>query len=268
MITIITISYNETKAIAKTIESVLSQDYTDYEYIIKDGGSTDGTVEKAESFRKAFEEKGISYRIISSKDRGIYDAMNIGVSEAHGEWTAFMNAGDEYFSKHVFSDIFGKRGWTGTDLIFGDTAEEEYGELHYFRKCPELIEKRMPFSHQSVFARTKLLREFPFDLKWKIGADYDFLLKAYKSGKKFRDSGVLIAKISKSGVSSIKLKDTYLETIAIKKERGVPVPDEKQMKKELLSVSLRQFGMDHFPDFLKYYIRKIQRKMRKQAKVT
>ncbi len=268
MITIITIAYNEAKSISKTIESVLSQTYTDYEYIIKDGGSEDGTAEKAESYRKAFEDKDVSYRVISSHDRGIYDAMNIAVSEAKGEWTAFMNAGDEYFSDHVFADIFARRNWTGTDLIFGDTAEEEYGELHYFRKCPELIEKRMPFSHQSVFARTELLMEFPFDLKWKIGADYDFLLKLYKAGKRFMDSGVLIAKISKSGVSSVRLKDTYLETIAIKKERGVPVPDEKEMKKELISVSVRQFGMDYFPDFLKYYIRKVQRKLRKQGKVT
>lgn len=267
MLTIITISFNEINSIGNTIESVLSQDYTDYEYIIKDGGSTDGTKEKAESYSKLFKEKNIKFKLISSRDRGIYDAMNIAVSEAEGEWTAFMNAGDQYFSDHVFSDIFLRGDIADADLLFGDTAEEEYGELHYFRKCPELIEKRMPFSHQSVFAKTALLREFPFDLKWKIGADYDFLLHVYKEGKKFKDTGVLIAKISKSGVSSLKLKDTYLETIAIKKERGVPIPDEKQMKKELISVSMRQFGMDHFPDFLKYFIRKIQRSMRGQRRV-
>ena len=267
MITIITIAYNEEENIERTIKSVLSQDFTDYEYIIKDGGSSDGTAEKAESYRELFERKGVAYKVISSKDKGIYDAMNIAVSEARGDWTAFMNAGDEYFSDHVFKGIFANNDWRGTDLIYGDTAEEEYGELHYFRKCPELIEKRMPFSHQSVFARTELLRQFPFDLKWRIGADYDFLLKCHKAGKKFADSGVLVAKISKTGVSSLKLKDTYLETIAIKRERGVEIPDEKEMKKELISISIRQFGMDNFPDFLKYWIRKVQRKMRKQKRV-
>ena len=267
MLTIITISYNEKDSIGNTIESVLAQNYTDYEYIIKDGASTDGTAQKAESYRSRFEEKNIKYKVISSKDKGIYDAMNIAVSLSEGEWIAFMNAGDEYFSADVFKSIFEGKDLKGVDIVFGDTAEEEYGELYYFRKCPELIESRMPFSHQSVFARRELLQEFPFDLKWRIGADYDFLLKCHKAGKKFADSGVLVAKISKTGVSSLKLKDTYLETIAIKRERGVEIPDEKQIKKELLSVSIRQFGMDYFPDFLKYFIRKIQRTMRGQKKV-
>ena len=267
MITVITISYNEEKYIKDTLESVLSQDYTDFEYIIKDGGSTDATVEIAEGYRPAFEKKGISYRIISAKDKGLYDAMNIAVRESKGEWINFMNSGDSYFSKDVLSKVFDGRNWSGSDLIFGDTAEEEFGELHYFRKCPELIEERMPFSHQSVFASRELLLKFPFDLKWKIGADYDFLLKGYRDGAVYSDSGVLIAKVSKTGVSSMKLKDTYLETIRIRRERGVRTPTDEEIKKSMWSLNLRQFGMDYFPSWLKYCIRKVQRKMRGQKKI-
>ena len=267
MITIITICYNEEKYISATIESVLSQTYTDFEYIIKDGGSTDGTKRVTESYREDFEKKGISYRIISEKDNGLYDAMNIAVREAKGEWINFMNSGDAYFSDSVLSKIFEGRDWSASDLLFGDTAEEEFGEFHYFRKCPELIEQRMPFSHQSVFAKKELLEKYPFDLKWKIGADYNFLLQGYKAGAVYSDTGVLIAKVSKTGVSSVRLKDTYLESIAIRRERGIATPSDEEIKKNMWSINIRQFGMDYFPGWLKYWIRKIQRKMRGQKRV-
>ncbi len=267
MITVITVCYNEEKYIAATIESVLSQTYPDFEYIIKDGGSADGTVKIAESYRSCFEERGIPFKLISEPDKGLYDAMNIAVKQASGEWINFMNSGDCYFSKNVLSDIFEKNDWSSSDLLFGDTAEEEFGEYHYFRKCPEKIKERMPFSHQSVFARTRLMRSFPFDLKWKIGADYNFLLNAYTAGCMFSDTGVLIAKVSKTGVSSVRLKDTYLESIAIRRENGIETPSDEEINKQMWSINIRQFGMDYFPGWLKYWIRKVQRKLRHQKRV-
>ena len=127
MISVITISYNERDSIRGTIESVLGQTYHDFEYIIKDGGSSDDTVSIARAYEKAFVEKGIKFRLITARDKGIYDGMNAGVAEACGEWINFMNAGDEFFSNDVLEKVFKNRDWSGTDLIYGDMAEEEFG---------------------------------------------------------------------------------------------------------------------------------------------
>lgn len=267
MITIVTVCFNEKENIAATIKSVLSQDYSDFEYIVKDGGSADGTYEIIRSFEPQFIIRGIAFSCISGSDRGLYDAMNIGTEAASGKWINFMNAGDRFYDRKVLSKIFDGSDYAGTDLIYGDALENEFGEYYYFRKCPELIEKRMPFSHQTVFASRKLLMEYPFDLDLKIGADYNFLLKAYKAGRIFTDSGVLTAVVTKNGVSSVKLRDTYIESIKIRRNNGIPQPSDDEIRKSLRFVNLKQFGMDHFPAWLKYIIRRIQRVSRHQKRV-
>ncbi len=267
MVTIITVCYNEKDTIEATMNSVWIQDYPDLEYIIKDGGSDDGTRELIRGFQERFERKGISMRFIEGKDHGLYDAMNRAVEEASGDWINFMNSGDRFFNETVLSDIFAGRSYDGTDLIYGDALEIEFGEYYFFRKCPELIEQRMPFNHQTVFASKQLLTEYPFDPRFPICADYHFLLRAYRSGKRFTDSGVITAVISKDGVSTVRLKETYLESIRVRRESGIPQPSEEEIRKELRFVSLKQFGMDHFPGWLKYGIRKLQRFLRKQPRV-
>ena len=267
MITVITVCFNEKKNITDTVESVFAQDYGDFEYIVKDGASDDGTLDILNGYSERFRERGISMRIISAPDRGLYDAMNTAASAAEGSWINFMNAGDRFFNSKVLSDIFGGHDYEGTDLIYGDALEKEFGEYYYYRKCPELIESRMPFNHQTVFASKALLMKYPFNLQLKIGADYDFLLRVYKAGKAFRDSGVLTAVISKDGISTVRLRDTYLESIKIRRDNGIPQPTEEMIRKELRFVNLKQFGMDHFPGWVKYCIRKIQRKIRHQKRV-
>ncbi|MCR4892038.1 MAG: glycosyltransferase [Lachnospiraceae bacterium] len=289
MVTVITVCFNEKKGIRPTMNSVLAQDYRDFEYIIKDGGSVDGTREIIESYRKRFARKGISLRLVSGPDRGIYDAMNLAVREAKGDWINFMNAGDRFYGPNVLSQIFtcNKEGGCAqkagkhkgeadrqaadseeaVDLIYGDTAEEEFGELHYFRKCPEMIEERMPFSHQSVFVRREHLIAHPFRLRYPIAADYDFLLTLHKEGKVFADTGVLVAVVTKTGKSSLRLKDTYLESIRVRRSHGITVPGGGELRKKLLWMDIKQFGMDYFPAPLKYMIRKVQRRLRGQKRV-
>lgn len=267
MITIVTVCFNEKKDIVQTLESVLTQDYSDFEYIIKDGGSTDGTAALIDSYAGRFIQRGIKFRFISGRDSGLYDAMNTAARDAEGEWVNFMNGGDRFFDDHVLSSIFSGRDYTGTDLIYGDALEIEFGEYFYYRKCPELIESRMPFSHQTVFASRELLREYPFDTGLRIGADYNFLLKAYKAGKKFTDSGVLTAVVTKSGISTVRLRDTYLESIKIRRDNGIVQPSDDEIRRSLRYVNLKQFGMDHFPSFLKYLIRRVQRLVRHQKRV-
>ena len=267
MITVVTVCYNEEKNIASTISSVLDQTFTDFEYIIKDGGSDDDTVRIIEEAKNAAKKKGIDYRVISAKDSGLYDAMNIAAKEARGTYIIFMNSGDVFFDRDVLKNIFEGKDHTGVDLIYGDAVEVEFGEYFYYKKCPELIEERMPFNHQTVFASRELLKEMPFDTELKITADYDFLLKAYKAGKVFKDSNVVTALISKDGVSTVRLKDTYLESIRVRERYGIKQPGKEEIGKHLKTVSLKQFGMDHFPRWLKYCIRKVQRMIRGQKRL-
>lgn len=96
LISIVTVSFNSEKTIRQTIESVLNQTYTNIEYNIVDGASTDRTVEIATQYKDDFEAKGIKYIITSEKDKGIYDAMNKGIARSHGEIVGLINSDDWY----------------------------------------------------------------------------------------------------------------------------------------------------------------------------
>lgn len=95
---IITASYNSEKTIDKTIESLLNQNYTNFEYIIIDGNSKDSTLEIIKSFEQKFKEKNITYKFISEPDKGIYDAWNKGIKLSEGEWISFLGSDDYYLS--------------------------------------------------------------------------------------------------------------------------------------------------------------------------
>lgn len=118
--TIITICLNMEKEIGKTIDSVLHQTCTDFEYIIKDGISKDRTVGIAESYAPAFAERGIPYRILVQPDKGIYDAMNQATCEAQGEWVLYMNAGDMFASSDVLRMAEQSGKLETADIVYGD----------------------------------------------------------------------------------------------------------------------------------------------------
>jgi len=104
-ISIITICFNSEKTIAKTIESILEQDYQNIEYLIIDGASKDGTMKIVNSYKKKFNQKGIEYVISSEKDKGIYDAMNKGVGKASGDVVGILNSDDYYAAPDVLSHV-------------------------------------------------------------------------------------------------------------------------------------------------------------------
>src|SRR3989344_1701590 len=112
-IRIITVVYNAKSLIERTIKSVLSQTYTNIEYIIIDGGSSDGTLEIAEKYQHDIAV------ILSGKDNGIYDAMNKGLSTATGDFVLFLNAGDELYSTEIISKIL---SLGDADVYYGNTA--------------------------------------------------------------------------------------------------------------------------------------------------
>ena len=111
-VSIVTVTYNSEETLGATMESVLGQTCTEIEYLIVDGASTDGTVAVAESYRERMERKGIRLRIVSEKDRGIYDAMNKGIRMATGDVIGILNSDDWYEPDAVETVLteFGKGG--------------------------------------------------------------------------------------------------------------------------------------------------------------
>ena len=264
ILSVITVCFNAGRSIIRTLESVLAQEYKDFEYIVKDGGSVDETLEILSGYEDRFRQAGIPFRIESEKDGGIYDAMNRAVRLSKGKWINFMNAGDCFYSKEVLALIFKKSNYVNDGILYGDAIEYEYGHYYRFRKSFKDIEYTMPFSHQSAFVNRELLIRYPFKTEYPIAADYDFLLSMYKKGYHFRDTGVIVCIISKDGVSSLKLYDTFYETLKIQRSHDVALPSEEKLKRSLKVSELKQYVMDHFPDIVKKQIRRLQWALRGQ----
>lgn len=196
-ISIITVCYNCKNDIEKTILSVINQTYTNIEYIIIDGSSTDGTLDIITKYKKQ-----ISI-IISEPDKGIYDAMNKGIALATGDWINFMNAGDTFYNNTVLEDIFSNNNYPA-DIIYGH-VEYDYGFTKVIKKPAPInsITRYMGFSHQSTFVKTNIMKDHPYNLHYKIIADYDFFLSRYKEGYIFKEIPNIVATYERAnGVSS------------------------------------------------------------------
>jgi glycosyltransferase involved in cell wall biosynthesis len=190
-VSIVTVSFNVVNTIENTILSVINQTYPNIEYIIIDGGSTDGTVD----IIKKYDDK-ISYWI-SEPDNGIYDAMNKGIDNATGEWINFMNTGDCFVNNEVLSKIFTNEYTKNIGVIFGDSLNVLEGEKYYYISKPFYKAKQYcpekGICHQSIFVKTPLAKKYKFDLRYKISADYDMVYKIYKDYIKFYYINIPIA---------------------------------------------------------------------------
>ena len=266
LVSVVTVCYNGEKSIKRVLDSVLCQKFDNFEYIIKDGGSTDRTKEIIEGYKRKFKKRGSPLTYVSKKDEGIYDAMNKAVSLCRGEWVQFMNADDRFYNSYVLSNVFSGKDYEGADILYGDALEQEFGQYYYYPKRMGEIESRMPFSHQSSFVRRRVLEKYPFNISYKIGADYDFLLTAYKEGLSFQDVNTIVSVVAKEGVSTVNLYDTFVESMEIRKRHGIFLMTNKEYKRVLIFVRLKQIGMDYFPKWLKFCIRKVQRIMRGQQR--
>jgi len=180
-ISIITPCFNSKRYIEATIKSILQQEYSNIEYIIIDGGSTDGTIDIIKKY-----DKKIAYWI-SETDRSMYDAINKGLIKASGEIIGILNSDDILFDNKTISyiaDSFNKH--SNTVGIFGDLITfNEYNKK--YRKVFKVSFKSLLISgkgtflpHPTVYLRKEIYQFFFYDLKYKYAADYDFLLRILK----------------------------------------------------------------------------------------
>ena len=264
LFTIITVCYNAEKEIKRTIESVLAQTYTNYEYLIVDGMSKDSTVDVAESYRKEFDKKGITYTIQSEKDTGIYNAMNKATELANGKWLLFLNAGDRLVDEQVLQEV-SKYDCEKTSVLYGDVICSMHD---IYKKVPagalNGLKNGMVFCHQSTFILKEKMSIYRYNENLRIGADYDFICRCYKAGEKFKKIDVVVSVFELGGTSSNPIKH-MLEKLEIQKKNSFITEEEYEiavaiwMKKERF-YKMRSMIENLIPNSVVRWIRKIKYK--------
>lgn len=170
-LTIITINYNNRDGLQKTIDSIVCQTWRDFEWIVIDGGSTDGSKELIEQYKHYF------VYWCSEPDKGVYNAMNKGIVKAQGEYLNFMNSGDVFYSNHVLNDVQDCLNQNKADFLVGNTLYvDQYGREKWHRFSPLEITASFLFStalcHQSTFIKRELLLNEPYDETLKYVSDW------------------------------------------------------------------------------------------------
>jgi glycosyltransferase involved in cell wall biosynthesis len=212
-LTVVTIVYNNVRDIERTVLSVLKQTYPNIEYLVIDGDSTDGTLELLKKY------EGRLAKLISEKDKGIYDAMNKGLTLATGDYILFMNSGDEIYASDTVENIFSSA--TDADIYYGETEmfNEDWKSIGQRRhKAPESFiwkdfKYGMSISHQAIYIR-RSLTEF-FDPQYKLSADIDWIIKAAKKAVKIVNTRMYVAKYLVGGMSKKKHRQSLIERFHI-----------------------------------------------------
>lgn len=201
-LSVITVNYNDRDGLLSTIQSVVGQSLKDYEYIIIDGGSTDGSVEVIRQ-----NEECLTYWI-SEPDSGIYNAMNKAIKVASGEYCIFMNSGDCFYTSDVIENAL--PCLDGTDIVYGNTHYTD-GKIRYSKDEPDLFSFFYVscWCHQSTFIKTDLLKKYLYDDSLRIVADWKFLLQTVIKGNcTYKAVDLNISLYDITGISSTN-KDLY-----------------------------------------------------------
>lgn len=237
-ISIVTVCYNSEKTIARAIESVISQKYSDLEYIIIDGGSIDSTCEIIRKY-----EKEISYWL-SEPDKGIYDAMNKGLDAATGDVIAFLNS-DDWYADNTFSYVERYFEENDVDLISGGIYFVKGGKISTTNSWkPEEIDDyffNIGFPHPSVFAKKNLFKMYgSFDINYKIAADYDWMLRVCLAETKVLSVKECFTYFSYGGMSTLKRYD------ALKEQYKSAMHHMERYRKEYLRKRLQKYYEEEF----------------------
>ncbi|MGM9778844.1 MAG: glycosyltransferase family 2 protein [Prevotella sp.] len=206
-ISIITICFNNEKDIRATIESVVNQTYDDIEYIIKDGGSKDGTMAIVNEYKDRIS------KIISCPDKGIYDAINQGIKAATGDVVGLIHAGDQLYDRYVIAKIADHFEKNDIDVSYGHSKiYNEKGKVVRVNKSPEYTKslcRRGWFpSHQSIYVKRKVFEKYGYyDTEIGWAADYQwFILLFYVQNLRIKRLDAFIVRFAIGGTSTSNYK--------------------------------------------------------------
>lgn len=234
LLSIITINYNNLVGLKRTYDSAVCQTFKDYEWIIIDGGSNDGSREFIEEHQDKF-----TYWC-SEPDKGIYNAMNKGIAKASGKYLNFMNSGDAYHDKNVLSSVFSKDLSSDADVLYGNYFDVyEDGQI-IPQQLPDVLNfaflMRRPINHQSTFIRQELFSDELYDESYRIIADGKAFMKWMMQGKKYSHLNTFVADFYMGGAHN-----QNAETIALERKRIIDetVPESIRVVAEQLEAERR-----------------------------
>lgn len=208
MFSVIVVCRNSLSMLMHTLENIKCQTYRNFEIVVVDCDSTDGTKEYLNSSK-------LVSQFISEPDSGVYDAMNKGARMARGEWLVYINAGDAFYNTNVLLDAE-RRLKPSSDIVYGDVVVNYEGFERVIRAndVNKLI-YGMICCHQSMFIKKRLMEKQPYNLGYKIVSDYDFLLGAFLSGSKIQYIDMVVAKFLPGGLSERKRIARDIEVIKV-----------------------------------------------------
>ena len=213
-LSIITVNYNDLAGLRRTRDSIHSQTFQDFDWIVVDGGSSDG----GKDFIQEHQDEMAWW--CSEKDCGIYNAMNKGIRHAEGEYLLFLNSGDTLSAPNTLKEVFSKT--LDADVVYGDWTESLPRRPK--KKChsPEKVNfysfASRPLCHQTAFIRTNLLKNSPYDETYHICADWAKWLELSKQGCTFQHIPITICHFVLGGFSYRAVKERRLEQERILKE--------------------------------------------------
>ncbi len=176
---VITVVRNDTVGVIRTLKSVFAQTYENFEIIVQDGASTDGTSDVLRRFGSWIDS------LVIEPDSGIYDAMNRALRRATGDYCIFMNAADFFVNNKVLERVASLIDSEKDDIWTGQAMSDERGVIHNFRPQDQFW-AGSTFDHQAAFIRTSLLKELEHDTAYKIIGDQHFFTRARKQGAQFK----------------------------------------------------------------------------------
>lgn len=231
-LSIITINYNNKAGLEQTISSVITQTFKEFEWIIIDGGSSDGSKDLLEKYQDYF-----SYWC-SEPDEGIYNAMNKGIEYANGEYCFFLNSGDRLHDKHVIANVVNEMD--GIDYVSGNVwcVNDNY-EYEKIYKTPQVLSKyyilELTLGHQCTFIRTTMLKRHPYDESLKIVADWAEMFYEFLFNKRtYKHIDVVISDYPVGGVA-----DQNSTLLAVERQM---VRDKYLTKKEQDLILVQHFS--------------------------
>ena len=218
-LSIIIPTFNSGARIKACLRSVSAQTFGDYEVVVQDGGSSDGTLKEIAEFKKA--NSGIEVEVESQKDKGPYDAMNRAVRRAKGEWLYFLGSDDTLHDDRVLQSIFDRQDLANCDLMYGNVKvigetpwakDRVYGGAFTFERF--LMQN---ISHQAIFYRASFVKRVgSFNTSYASCADWDFNMRCWTKTK-FEYVDIVVADFRGGGISSVGRDDCF------KKEVGANV---------------------------------------------
>jgi glycosyltransferase involved in cell wall biosynthesis len=268
-VSIVTVTYNPGELLEPTMRSVAEQVGVQIDYVVVDGASKDGTVDRLRSFGKRIEEieadggqderNQLTYRWVSEPDRGLYDAMNKGLAMATGDYVLFLNAGDTLAHPRVLADLWSER--KGAAVYYGQAmvVESMGGRELGLRKPlpPQHLNWRslrfgMVVSHQAFVIKRE--RALPYDLQYRICADIDWMIRCLRA----LDRGALGPEVVSSKALGVHFADRVLVHFL---DGGLSSQRRKAAWKERFLIMSRHYGplnnlLNHGWIVLRYVLRR------------